>query len=56
MAIRYTDASRGKRGGYRIIYYLCAGDDVLLVTIYSKSDQGDIATQELLRIIGDDQT
>ena len=45
---------RGKSGDYRIIYYLQTTSDVLLVTIYSNSDQSDIDTVELLRIIRDE--
>ena len=49
--IKNTSAARGKSGGYRIIYYLQTANDVLLVTIYSKSEQSDITTSELLSII-----
>jgi hypothetical protein len=35
----------------RIIYYLHTGDDILLVTIYSKSEQADITAAELQRIL-----
>lgn len=49
--IRNSDAARGKRGGYRIIYYVQTEGALLLVAIYSKSDQGDIAHEELLTII-----
>lgn len=45
------DARRGKSGGYRVIYYLQTDIDRVLVTLYSKSDQSDIATAELRRII-----
>ena len=30
----------GKSNGFRIIYYLAVGDDIYLVTIYSKKDGG----------------
>ena len=46
-----TDAQRGKRGGYRVIYYMKQRDDILLITIYSKTDQADIETGDLIRII-----
>lgn len=45
------DARRGRSGGYRVIYYLQTGSDRLLVTIYSKSDQADVAAAELRKII-----
>jgi len=45
------DAKRGKSGGYRVIYYLPLGDVVVLLTIYSKSDQKDISAREIAKII-----
>jgi len=48
---RNTSAKRGKSGGYRIIYYLKTDTDVLLVTIYSKSEQSDVDADELVKII-----
>ena len=50
--VKNTDANRGTRGGFRIIYYLSVEDGyVLLLTIYSKTEQGDIAIEDLQRII-----
>ncbi|WP_295881297.1 hypothetical protein [uncultured Thiohalocapsa sp.] len=46
-----SDSSRGKRGGYRIIDFLCTPGEVVLVAIYSKVDQADIGRDELLTII-----
>ena len=46
-----SDSSRGKRGGYRIIYHLCTPGEVLLVAIYSKADQADIGQDEVLAIV-----
>jgi len=40
--VKNSDAKRGKSGGYRIIYYLQAQESLLLVTIYSKTEQSDI--------------
>ena len=48
--VKNSAAVRGKRGGFRIIYYLHTADDILLVTIYSKSEQADITADELQRI------
>jgi mRNA-degrading endonuclease RelE of RelBE toxin-antitoxin system len=48
---RNRDSTRGKSGVYRMIYYLCTPDEILLITIYSKSDQADIGRDELLHII-----
>lgn len=49
--VKNSAAARGKRGGFRIIYYLHNGDDILLVTIYSKSEQADITAEELQRTL-----
>lgn len=46
-----TDAQRGKSGGYRAIYYLKQQDDILLVTLYSKTEQADIEADEVIHII-----
>jgi mRNA-degrading endonuclease RelE of RelBE toxin-antitoxin system len=49
--VRNRDAGRGKSGGYRVLYYIRTTSLVILATIYSKSDQRDISTTELRRII-----
>jgi mRNA-degrading endonuclease RelE of RelBE toxin-antitoxin system len=49
-----SDARRGKSGGYRVIYYLPLGEVVVLLTLYSKSDQGDIAPREIRKIIDEE--
>src|SRR5690625_709688 len=46
-----TDARRGKSGGYRVVYYVQTSERVILVTVYSKSDQGDISSAVLRQII-----
>jgi len=45
------DANRGKSGGYRLLYYLKTAQAIVLITIYSKSDQGDIAATEIKDIL-----
>ena len=49
--IRNSDAQRGKSGGYRMLYYLKTPERVILVTIYSKTEQGDITAEEIRQII-----
>jgi mRNA-degrading endonuclease RelE of RelBE toxin-antitoxin system len=49
--VRNSDAKRGKSGGYRVIYYLKTAAQILLVTIYSKSDQSDITAAEIREIL-----
>lgn len=49
--IRNTDARRGKSGGYRAVYYLESEDQTVILTIYSKTDQSDLPTNVIRRII-----
>lgn len=49
--VRNSDVQKGKRSGYRLIYWLRTPKDIILVTIYSKLDQGDISAKEIRRIL-----
>jgi len=49
--IRNSDVSRGKSGGYRVIYYLKTATAVILVTIYSKTEQSDISAAKIKKIL-----
>ena len=49
--IRNTDISKGKRSGYRFIYYLKRLKEVIFITIYSKKEQSDIAARKILKIL-----
>ncbi len=49
--VKNTDARRGKSGGYRVIYYVKSDEHITLLAIYSKSDQADIGTDTLRRIL-----
>ena len=51
--IKNTDITKGKRSGYRMIYYLKTRESVVLITIYSKTEQGDISSDTIRRIISD---
>ena len=48
-----SDAARGKSGGYRLIYYVKSELERVLVTVYSKTEQSDIAAEEIRHIILD---
>ena len=48
-----TDSGKGKSGGYRIIYQRTTEGVIVLVTLYSKAEQGDIAPHEIRRILLD---
>lgn len=50
--IENPDANKGVRGGFRIIWFLVAENkEIYPLTIYSKSDQEDIPSKEVLRLI-----
>ena len=49
--IRNSDAVKGKRGGYRLLYYLQTPAAIILVTIYSKSEQSDVSAREIRGIL-----
>ena len=43
-----SDSRKGKSGGYRLVYWVKSDEEVILVTVYSKTEQEDVAP-ELLR-------
>lgn len=49
--IKNSDTKKGKSGGYRVIYYIQSPTGLLLLTIYSKSDQSDVSNQVIEDII-----
>lgn len=49
--VQNTDAAKGKSGGYRVLYYIKTEERIILLTIYSKSEQNDISTDEIVQII-----
>ncbi len=51
-----SDALKGKSGGYRLIYYVKSASEVVLVTVYSKTEQADIASEDIRQIILDLET
>lgn len=51
LRVKNSDNRKGKSAGYRVIYYLKTAANIVLVTIYSKSEQSDITTNELKTII-----
>ena len=54
--VRNRDAQKGKRSGYRVIYYLKTTTKIILVTIYSKTEQADVAAQQVRKIIAEHAT
>ncbi len=49
--IKNSSVQRGKSGGYRVVYYLKTRNQILFVTMYSKSDQSDITATEVPEIL-----
>lgn len=51
--VRNSDVQKGKSGGYRLIYYLKTETSVILLTIYTKSEQADVAADIVRGIIAE---
>jgi mRNA-degrading endonuclease RelE of RelBE toxin-antitoxin system len=54
-----SDLQRGKSGGYRVIYSSKVSSTpmrIVLLTIYSKTEQGDIPVAKLQRILEESET
>jgi mRNA-degrading endonuclease RelE of RelBE toxin-antitoxin system len=49
--VKNSDAQRGKSGGYRLIYWLQSPATIVLLDIYSKSEQENIEIAEIQRIL-----
>jgi mRNA-degrading endonuclease RelE of RelBE toxin-antitoxin system len=46
-----SDIPIGKSGGYRLIYQLVSPELISLLLIYAKSDQADVAIEEIIDAI-----
>lgn len=45
--LRWAGSGRGKRGGLRFIYYWVTNDDqIIMVTVYKKSDTDDLTKKQ----------
>ena len=57
--VKNSNIQEGKSAGYRLVYQVESPTNVLLLTIYSKSDRDDISSAEILNILasisGDDE-
>jgi mRNA-degrading endonuclease RelE of RelBE toxin-antitoxin system len=49
--LRNRSASRGKSGGFRVIYYIRRTDYIGMVSIYVKSEQTDIRPEKIRTLI-----
>ena len=53
LRVKNSDIQKGKSGGYRLIYYVKTAKGIILLTIYTKSEQADIAADDIKNIIFD---
>lgn len=53
LRVRNSDTQKGKSGGYRLVYYVKTATGIILLTVYTKSEQVDIAANDIRRIITD---
>lgn len=49
--LKNSNIQKGKSAGYRVVYYLKTKATVILVTVYSKSDQSDVSNSIIESII-----
>ena len=54
--VRNSDSGKGTSGGYRVIYQRTTAGAITLITIYSKTEQEDIAANEIGQFIHDHET
>lgn len=53
--IRNTSSNSGKSGGFRAIYYLQTEKEILMLSIYSKSQKENISKNEILEILREEE-
>jgi mRNA-degrading endonuclease RelE of RelBE toxin-antitoxin system len=53
LRVRNSDTQKGKSGGYRLIYYVKTAMGIILLTGYAKSEQVDIAADDIRSIIAE---
>jgi mRNA-degrading endonuclease RelE of RelBE toxin-antitoxin system len=49
-------AKRGKSGGFRVIYYVKLAESVILITIYSKTQQSNISPEAIRQALEEIET
>jgi mRNA-degrading endonuclease RelE of RelBE toxin-antitoxin system len=54
--VKNSDSGKGKSGGYRVIYQRTTTGAIVLITIYSKTEQEDIAPADIRQVILDYET
>ena len=53
--VRLTNrsAKSGKRGGFRVLYYLQTASSIYLITVYSKTKRENIGVNEIKRLLNE---
>jgi mRNA-degrading endonuclease RelE of RelBE toxin-antitoxin system len=51
LRVRNSDIQKGKSAGYRLLYQVESPTNILLLTIYAKSDQEDISANRIREIL-----
>ena len=46
-----STANRGKSGGFRVLYYVRSALEVVLLTVYSKTEQDDVRNEAVQSIV-----
>jgi mRNA-degrading endonuclease RelE of RelBE toxin-antitoxin system len=49
--VRNSDSQKGKSGGYRLIYWISSPKLIVLLDLYSKSEQEDLEVENIRQII-----
>ncbi|MGB3493499.1 MAG: type II toxin-antitoxin system RelE/ParE family toxin [Elainellaceae cyanobacterium] len=49
--VKNSNIKKGKSAGYRVIYYLKTDTQIVLITLYSKSDRSDMNVTEIREIL-----
>lgn len=51
LRVKNSDTKRGKSGGYRLIYWIASPKLIIMLDVYSKSDQENVTANEVRQII-----
>lgn len=51
--VKNSDVAKGKSGGYRVIYYIKAAEQIILIAIYAKTELANLQTEIIKRLIED---
>ncbi len=51
--LKSRDMTKGKSGGYRVIYYLQSVDQIYLLMIYQKAEKASVLAVELQALLND---